>query len=129
MAEISLNIENSGIEQKDIMAYKEQVEIIHNALHARANDENDFVGWLDLPTNYDKAEFIRIKKASIASLILEYEDVELVNSLIQSEILNYGDVISNLKEIYKNLAYEDILKFLKLIDTKNKSILVLNPLN
>lgn len=44
------------------MEYKAQVEIIHKDLHRRANDEKDFVGWLDLPTNYDKDEFERIKK-------------------------------------------------------------------
>ena len=33
-------------------------------MHRRANDEKDFVEWLDLPTNYDKDKFERIKKAS-----------------------------------------------------------------
>ena len=64
MGQISLNLENSGITQKNIMEYKEQVENIHKDLHRRANDEKDFVGWLELPTNYDKEEFKRIKKAA-----------------------------------------------------------------
>ena len=64
MANVSLNLENSGITQKTILTYKEQVENIHKDLHRRANDDKDFVGWLDLPTNYDKEEFERIKKAS-----------------------------------------------------------------
>lgn len=64
MAEIKLNLKNSGIAQKSILAYKEQVENIHKDLHRRANDKNDFVGWLELPTNYDKKEFSRIKKAA-----------------------------------------------------------------
>ena len=46
------------------MEYKAQVENIHKDLHGRANNENDFVGWLELPTNYDKNEFKRIKKAA-----------------------------------------------------------------
>ena len=45
------------------MEYKDKVEKIHNDLHKGANDPNDFVGWLELPTNYDKKEFARIKKA------------------------------------------------------------------
>ena len=57
MAEISLDLKNSGITKKSIMEYKEQVENIHKDLHRRANDENDFVGWLELPTNYDKENF------------------------------------------------------------------------
>ena len=64
MAEIKLNLKNSGITQKSIMEYKAQIENIHKDLHRRANDENDFVGWLELPTNYDKEEFKRIKKAA-----------------------------------------------------------------
>mgnify|MGYP006317530931 CR=1 FL=1 len=64
MAEIKLNLKHSGITQKSILEYKEQVEIIHKDLHRRAKLEDDFVGWLELPTNYDKKEFSRIKKAS-----------------------------------------------------------------
>ena len=64
MSDISLNIKNTGIPQKSIMEYKAQVENIHKDLHRRANNEKDFVGWLDLPTNYDKDEFKRIKKAA-----------------------------------------------------------------
>ena len=71
MAEISLDLKNSGITKKSIMEYKEQVENIHKDLHRRANDENDFVGWLELPTNYDKDEFERIKKAAKKMMIIK----------------------------------------------------------
>lgn len=64
MSEIKLNLENSGIAQEKILLYKDKVEIIHKSLHARANEEKDFVGWLELPTNYDKKEFARIKKTA-----------------------------------------------------------------
>ena len=36
-------------------------EKIHKELHSKANDEKEFLGWLELPTNYDKDEFERIK--------------------------------------------------------------------
>ncbi len=64
MAEIKLNLENSNISKEDMTEYREKVENIHKELHKRANDEKDFVGWLELPTNYDKEEFKRIKKAA-----------------------------------------------------------------
>ena len=64
MANIRLDLKHTGITQKTILTYKEQVENIHKDLHRRANDEKDFVGWLELPTNYDKEEFARIKKAA-----------------------------------------------------------------
>lgn len=61
---IKLKYENSSITEKDIMSYKLKIEQIHKQLTKRAEDENDFVGWLTLPSNYDKKEFERIKKAS-----------------------------------------------------------------
>ena len=61
---VKLSLKNSGITKKTIMEYKEQVENIHKDLHHRANDVSDFVGWLNLPTKYDKKEFARIKKAA-----------------------------------------------------------------
>ena len=64
MSGIKLEIKYTGISQKNIMEYKQQVENIHKELHKRVNDEKDFVGWLELPTNYDKEEFKRIKKAA-----------------------------------------------------------------
>lgn len=76
MAEIKLNLKNSGITQKDILEYKQQVENIHKDLHRRANEEKDFVGWLELPTNYDKKEFARIKK--VAQKIKKESDILVV---------------------------------------------------
>ena len=64
MAEIKLNLKNTGITQKSLMAYKEKIKNIHEDLHSRADDEKDFVGWLDLPVNYNKEEFKRIKRAA-----------------------------------------------------------------
>ena len=33
-------------------------------LVSRSGAGNDFLGWIDLPVNYDKEEFTRIKKAA-----------------------------------------------------------------
>ena len=41
-----------------------QVKAAHTALHNGTGLGNDFIGWVDLPTNYDKEEFARIKKAA-----------------------------------------------------------------
>lgn len=76
----------------------------------------------------DEKTFQRIKNANVASLILEFEDVELVNSVIQNDILRYGKIIDNLKEIYENITYDDVVNFLNVLDIKNQSILVLNPI-
>lgn len=43
---------------------KPQVENAVGLLHNKTGLGNDFLGWLDLPTNYDKEEFERIKRAA-----------------------------------------------------------------
>ena len=99
MAEIKLNLKHSGITQKTILEYKEQVEIIHKDLHRRADLENDFVGWLNLPTNYDKKEFARIKK--VAKKIKKESDVLVVIG-IGGSYLGARAVIESLTSSFYN---------------------------
>ncbi|EOR28138.1 MULTISPECIES: glucose-6-phosphate isomerase [Clostridium] len=40
------------------------VKAAHDTLHNKTGAGNDFLGWLDLPVNYDKEEFSRIKNAA-----------------------------------------------------------------
>ncbi len=100
MNEIKLNLENSGIEKKSIAEYKQKVENIHKELHKRANDENDFVGWLELPSNYDKDEFERIKKA--AKKIKKESDVLIVIG-IGGSYLGARAVIESLTSSFYNM--------------------------
>lgn len=64
MSNIKLDFSNTNIKIEDIMEYENKVKEIHNNLHEKANDESEFLGWLELPTNYNKEEFARIKKAA-----------------------------------------------------------------
>ena len=43
---------------------EDMVKCAHNTLHNGTGAGNDFLGWIDLPVNYDKEEFARIKKAA-----------------------------------------------------------------
>lgn len=61
---IKFNFENSSITEKMLQEYSSEIAKIHGELGAKANDEKEFLGWLELPTNFDKAEFERIKKAA-----------------------------------------------------------------
>ena len=56
MKNLSIDLKNTKIADNEIMEYKKDIERIHKELHKRSNDEKDFVGWLELPTNYDKKE-------------------------------------------------------------------------
>jgi len=52
------------------------VEVAHNMLHNKKGPGNDYLGWVDLPLNYDKEEYERIKAA--AAKIQKNSDVLLV---------------------------------------------------
>lgn len=49
------------INKHEYEAISQQVKLAHEQLHSGTGQGNDFIGWLDLPTNYDKEEFERIE--------------------------------------------------------------------
>ena len=63
----------SGQEYK---AMEPQVKAAHELLHSGTGLGNDFIGWVTLPTDYDKEEFARIKAA--AGRIKKNSDVFIV---------------------------------------------------
>lgn len=64
MENIKVNLKNARLLEKSIMEYTDKVAEIHNELHTKAKDKNEFLGWLNLPTKYDKKEFEKIKKTA-----------------------------------------------------------------
>ena len=116
MPGIKLNLKNTGISQKSIMEYKEQVENIHKELHKKANDEKDFVGWLELPTNYDKKEFSRIKKA--AKKIKKESDILVVIG-IGGSYLGARAVIESLTSSFYNMLTEKQRKYPQILYVGN----------
>ena len=116
MSGIKLDLKNTGIDQKSIMEYKEQVENIHKELHKRANDEKDFVGWLDLPINYDKKEFTRIKKA--AKKIKKESDILVVIG-IGGSYLGARAVIEALTSTFNNMLTEKQRKYPQILYVGN----------
>ncbi|MCA0972824.1 glucose-6-phosphate isomerase [Halobacillus litoralis] len=55
---------------------QDYVSVAHKTLHEQTGAGSDFLGWVDLPENYDKEEFARIKKS--AEKIKSDSDVLLV---------------------------------------------------
>ena len=49
MENIKLDLNHSNIKQEEIMIYASKVTKIHEELHEKSKDENEFLGWLDLP--------------------------------------------------------------------------------
>ena len=99
MSNIKVNIENTGIGMDEILKYKEEVQEIDKILRKNPNDENNFLGWLELPTNYDKAEFKRIKEA--AKKVQENSEVFVVIG-IGGSYLGARAVIESLTNTFYN---------------------------
>ena len=64
MSSIKLDLSNTSISTNEILKYSEKVSKIHEEFWKKKNDEKEFLGWLELPANYDKEEFERIKKSA-----------------------------------------------------------------
>ena len=64
------------VSDEDVKAIAPKAVEALNTLHNKTGEGNDFLGWVDLPTNYDKSEFERIKKA--AEFIKENADILVV---------------------------------------------------
>lgn len=50
--------------KREVEAMQPFVDVAHDLLHEGRSLGNDYIGWIDLPVNYDKDEFARIKKAA-----------------------------------------------------------------
>lgn len=64
------------LEQHEIDYMAPYIKEAHNMLHNKSGAGSDFLGWVDLPENYDKEEFARIKAA--AKKIQSNSDVLIV---------------------------------------------------
>ncbi len=61
---INFTVKANAVSTEDFASMAQQVRQCHEALHNKTGKGNDFVGWVDLPRDYDKEEFARIKKAA-----------------------------------------------------------------
>ena len=89
------------IQQHELDAMKSQITAAHETLKNRNGLGNDFLGWVNLPTEYDKEEFARIKEA--AKKIKEKADILIVIG-IGGSYLGARAAIELLKSpLYNNL--------------------------
>lgn len=63
METISFDYSKSFIKEEEMLAMEGILESSHRALHEKTGLGSDFTDWLDLPENYDRQEFLRIKAA------------------------------------------------------------------
>ena len=91
------------ITDEEIYYYQDKIVKAHNDLHGKTGAGNDFTGWVDLPVDYDKEEFARIKVA--ADKIKNNSDVLIVIG-IGGSYLGARAVI----EFVKSQNYNDLRK-------------------
>lgn len=89
------------VNKDELSGIKPQVETAAKTLHDKSGLGNDFLGWLNLPTDYDKNEFSRIKAA--AKKICSNSDILIVIG-IGGSYLGARAAIELLKSpLYNNL--------------------------
>ncbi len=94
---------SSFVTNEEVMFFKEKIAAAHDALHNKTGAGSDFTGWVDLPVDYDKDEFSRIKAA--AEKIKKNSDVLIVIG-IGGSYLGARAVI----EFIKSQNYNDLRK-------------------
>ena len=75
---IRFSIQNAEqfMSEEEVTSLGGMVRVAHQMLEEKTGLGNDFLGWVALPENYDKEEFLRIKKA--AKKIQEQSEVLIV---------------------------------------------------
>lgn len=66
MAKVTLDYSKTAkfIRPDEVKAFSRIAAAAKDVLVSRTGEGNDFLGWIDLPVDYDKEEFARIKKAA-----------------------------------------------------------------
>ncbi|MFI3169025.1 MAG: glucose-6-phosphate isomerase [Faecalibacterium sp.] len=97
---------SSFINEEEFASIYPQVELAHSQLEAKSGPGADFLGWMYLPRDYDKAEFAKMKEA--AAKIRDDSEV-LVVAGIGGSYLGARAVIEAVQGVYRN----DLQKGLK----------------
>mgnify|MGYP004682318593 FL=1 len=94
----------SIVSPADIKAIAPKAVKAMDTLMSKTGEGNDFLGWIDLPTNYDKEEFDRIKKS--AEYIKKNADILIVIG-IGGSYLGARAVVEAVKSYNYNLLAKD----------------------
>ncbi|MBQ9965586.1 MAG: glucose-6-phosphate isomerase [Clostridia bacterium] len=93
------------VRENDLKGLETQVAAAHKIINDKSGLGNDFLGWVNLPTDYDKEEFARIKAA--AKRIKEDTDILIVIG-IGGSYLGARAAIEFLKGPYYNQLRGDL---------------------
>ena len=132
------NYAKDFIRENELKGLETQVAAAHELVNNKSGLGNDFLGWVNLPLDYDKEEFARIKKA--AEKIKNDTDVLIVIGIGGSylgaraaiEFLKgpyYNSLRENVPEIYfagNNISGSYLADMLKLCEGKRVSVNIIS---
>ena len=143
MKKLGLDYSNalSFVNEAEIANLSEFIRAAHDMLHNKTGAGNDYTGWVDLPKNYDRAEFARIKAA--AEKIKSDSDVLVVigiggsylgaraaiDALSHSFYNQLPKAVRGTPEIYfagNNISSAYIMELLELLEGKDISVNVIS---
>src|SRR5579875_1332756 len=125
------------MEQSEVDYLGEFVKAAHNMLHEKKGPGSDFLGWVNLPHDYDKEEFARIKNA--AERIRNHSDALIVigiggsylgaRAAIEALSHTFHNQMENTTQIYfagQNISATYVSHLLDVIKDKDISVNVIS---
>jgi glucose-6-phosphate isomerase len=95
---------SSFLSEDEILSYSDVIRRAHRDLHEKTGVGSDCTGWVDLPVDYDKAEFARIKDA--AARIRKHSELLIVIG-IGGSYLGARAVIEAVRSLNYNVLRKD----------------------
>ncbi|WP_404407860.1 glucose-6-phosphate isomerase [Jeotgalibacillus malaysiensis] len=127
----------SFMKKSEVENLSEFVKVAHNMLHEKKGPGADFLGWVDLPLNYDKDEFARVKQA--AARIKSHSDALIVigiggsylgaRSAIEALSHTFHNQMSDKTQVYfagQNISSTYISHLFELLEGKDISVNVIS---
>ncbi len=135
---LNLNYVGGYACEEKLSAMQAEVSKAHAMLHEGTGKGSDFLGWIDLPVNYDKAEFAeikecaeKIKKDSEVLVVLgiggSYLGARAAIEFVKSN--NYNLVKKDTPDIYfggNTISSSAVAELIKLVEGKDFSINVIS---
>ncbi len=135
---IQFNGSYSAVSEQDLQSIQAEVTAAHEKLVGRSGAGSDFLGWLDLPVNYDKVEFEAIKQAAVK---IQSDSQALVVIGIGGSYLgaraaiefcksaNYNLLCANTPQIFfagNTISSTALAELVKLVENKDFSVNVIS---
>ena len=126
------------VNHEELEAIFPQVQAAHRTIHEKSGPGNDFLGWLDLPVDYDREEFTRIQKAAqkirsnsqvliVVGIGGSYLGARAAIELLHSQM--YNDLATDTPKIYfvgNSISPSYLNQILKICEGKDFSINVIS---